>query len=67
VHRDVAARNVLLAKPRDPTVSSYPTVKLSDMGLARVTDANKEYVKANKEGLLPGASRLRKGTARNTV
>lgn len=35
-------------------VVGYPVVKLSDMGLARVGDANKQYVKVTNQGLLPG-------------
>lgn len=51
---------VNLGLPRLPPLmypTGYPIVKLSDMGLARVMNDNKQYVKFSKEGLLPGMRR----------
>eukprot|EP01134_Creolimax_fragrantissima_P003658 CFRG3658T1 len=49
VHRDIAARNCLLG---DTGSKGYPTLKLSDFGLARVYDNEATYV-MESGGLLP--------------
>lgn len=46
VHRDLAARNVLVGKE----ISSVPSVKVADFGLARVIEDD-EYTA--RQGLLP--------------
>eukprot|EP01134_Creolimax_fragrantissima_P005780 CFRG5780T1 len=71
VHRDVAARNILLASSgsdkglratgavdgtfvvtMNPPKSPFPLVKVSDMGLARVTGVDASYVKEG-DAMLP--------------
>eukprot|EP01134_Creolimax_fragrantissima_P003155 CFRG3155T1 len=51
VHRDVAARNILLQTPTSHNMP--PRAKLSDMGLARITDDNHQYMKTSDNTSLP--------------
>eukprot|EP00123_Amoebidium_parasiticum_P009701 comp19653_c1_seq1/m.23258 comp19653_c1_seq1/g.23258 ORF comp19653_c1_seq1/g.23258 comp19653_c1_seq1/m.23258 type:complete len:495 (-) comp19653_c1_seq1:276-1760(-) len=51
VHRDIAARNVLLRSP--VRNEEFPVVKISDMGLARLTIQEENYVKQSEGGILP--------------
>ncbi|KNC84970.1 TK protein kinase [Sphaeroforma arctica JP610] len=52
VHRDIAARNVLLRT--NPHEGGYPYAKISDMGLARLTAGSQQnYVKQSEGGILP--------------
>eukprot|EP01134_Creolimax_fragrantissima_P004477 CFRG4477T1 len=52
VHRDIAARNVLLRS--NPRVEGFPYAKISDMGLARLTAGTQQnYVKQSEGGILP--------------
>ncbi|KNC75917.1 TK protein kinase, partial [Sphaeroforma arctica JP610] len=52
VHRDVAARNVLLGEATEYT-HGHPTIKISDMGLARLVEDGGNYTKTSQGGLLP--------------
>eukprot|EP01134_Creolimax_fragrantissima_P001111 CFRG1111T1 len=52
IHRDVAARNVLLGTAVDDG-DGYFVAKLSDMGLARIANTEGVYHKASEGGLLP--------------
>eukprot|EP01134_Creolimax_fragrantissima_P003815 CFRG3815T1 len=52
VHRDIAARNVLLGEATEFT-HGHPTIKISDMGLARLVEDGGNYMKTSEGGLLP--------------
>eukprot|EP01134_Creolimax_fragrantissima_P008537 CFRG8537T1 len=51
IHRDVAARNILLQSP--PAHNSAPRAKISDLGLARMTGDNNQYIKTSESSALP--------------
>ncbi|KNC73367.1 TK protein kinase, partial [Sphaeroforma arctica JP610] len=55
VHRDVAARNILLssASTAQGKNNQLPKPKISDFGLARRTTSEHTYVKQSHDGVLP--------------